>query len=158
MDIDLKGMRQTMTKQADSPHDYALLPASDLLMVLARQIEASIVDNNQAMSSLIDAHTKIASTLGQSSVEDRAIRQELSRMVVAFQEHDALNQRLEHVVDALQESCGLLSNRSAGSDPNNWRELEARISSHYTTLQERQVHDGKQPTSPVVANNDIELF
>lgn len=147
-----------MTKQVDSLHGHTLLPASNLLMVLARQIEASIVDNNQAMASLIDAHTKIATRIEQLSKEDKTIQQELGRMVVAFQEHDALNQRLEHVIEALQESSRLLSDDETGANPVNWHALEAQITSHYTTQQEQQIHDGKQPTSTVAASNDIELF
>lgn len=149
--------RRTKNK-AESQSEDALLAAGELLNGLARQIEASMADNNQAMITLIEAHANIAARLAATSDPDPTIQSELSRMVVAFQEHDALNQRLEHVMEALRETQDLFADEATALDPRTWQALEKRITSHYTTLQERQVHSGQQPTNAVAPSDDIELF
>ena len=148
---------EDMDKQADSQHE-SHPSAGEVLSFLAAQLAASVLDNNLAMSNLVAAHGNIAAKLGQSGEIDASIAEELGKMVVAFQEHDSLNQRLEHVIQALHETCSLLKDKDASANPYNWETLEAQIISHYTTDQERQVHSGQKPVSPAVASNDIELF
>lgn len=155
------------TAQADQPATQA----GSLLQLLIEQLDAAMTDNNDSMKILIGCHQKIAEKLKivqQAEVDNDTksrIQQELNeavmQMVVAFQQHDAFNQRLQHTIDGLAETKELIEDASNDQAADNWQQLEHKISSHYTTAREHQVHQlnqGKGDESPPSQNCDIELF
>ncbi len=122
--------------QAKDDLQSALQHASKLLALGLSQLNQARLDNDCHMQQLIQAHTTLAEYLTD---EQPAVHQALQNMVIAFQGHDELNQRLEHfqwlfqqIADALSEPTQLTSASMAA--------LDTDIERRYTTTTERIVH------------------
>ncbi len=145
--------------------------AGSLLQLLIEQFDAAMTDNNDAMKTLIECHKKIAENLeiaqhrNASKDTQSAIQQELNQtvmqMVVAFQQHDAFNQRLQHAIEGLAETKALIENDPDGQTPHNWQQLEDKISAQYTKINKHQIHrqnQDKEASPHPAQHSDIELF
>lgn len=140
-----------------------------MLQLLAAQLQAAVTDHDQTMAELTAAHHAIATTLEPVMAREtnnatltRRLHKEMNRMVVAFQGHDAFNQRLEHIRVNLEELGKHLSSKELD---DSWRELTELLSTRYTTAQERRVHErirgGDREShkgTPDAEEGSIELF
>lgn len=160
------GHRQTTTST-----DQSTLPAGDLLQLLIEQLDAAMADNNGCMQTLIECHQNIADRLKIVQQDDidndtrariqQELNQTITQMVVAFQQHDAFNQRLQHAVDALAETKGLIEDETNNTSEDKWQQLAQKINNHYTTIRERQVLQLNQGKPSELSSNqkgNIELF
>lgn len=150
-----------------------------VLKLVVAQLQAAQSDNDTAMLSLAQAHGDIAQQLSSIAAElsnginavkppsehnPHSISRHLGRMTVAFQEHDALNQRLAHTCASLE----LLAQRLEQLGSSNMEiDLLEAIRTSYTMREERAVFetvvngDASQAdttASEETRGDDIELF
>lgn len=132
-----------------SPEHLHHLPP--LLELLLSQLQAAITDNNRTMGELMAAHAAIAAAahpvMGHTHDDSRIkvrFDEEMSRMVIAFQGHDTLNQRIEHIIMALDAIHRLMNDSGRIDDQEAWAQLTQQISTSYTTAAERGIHTRMQ--------------
>ena len=171
-----------MTTPADSQGpqpDNALT----VMKLAVAQIQAAQSDNDAAMLALAQAHQHIACQLSSIAAElttgidniispsthdPNAINSHLGRMTIAFQENDALNQRLTHVCRSLELLAQRLGQLEISDDKLG---LLAQIEADYTMRRERAVFEAvvngnndaltnHAPDSDALSDDsaDIELF
>ena len=121
--------------------------SSDLIKLLISQLQSAVCDNNQAMRQLTDNYVAIAGGIQKLASEQQPetssvepLQQHLSSMVTAFQEHDAFNQRLEHITNALTAIDTHLGDDTLRNEESAWEKLSQELASSYTTAQERHIH------------------
>ena len=137
--------------------------AARFLDLAAAQVEVALREGEADVNALTAAFAEIGAATGElqdvvsSALVDPAtarleitrqcdlIQQKLGRAVVAFQFFDRLNQRLQHVQDALQRISGLVDGRAEaaapGEDRDAWERLREHIRSTYSMEHERLMFD-----------------
>lgn len=133
----------------------------DLMVV---QIQHAIADNDTAMLALTTAHHAIGQRLqaianALTSItppddeEERQtnITEKLSQMIMAFQGHDALNQRLEHVCFTLNYLKAQLADDDGYHNKDSWRLMLGKVTANYTIEDERKVHKQVMDKHPELA-------
>lgn len=131
-------MRKTAHKPAQGKDDLhsALHEAGKLLTLGLKQLEQARLDNDCHMQQLIQAHTHLTDYLADDHPD---IHHSMQDMVIAFQGHDELNQRLEHVAWLLEQLSATLGTPEQITTPA-LNEIETQIERLYTTTTERIVH------------------
>ena len=88
------------------------------------------------------------------------------QMIMAFQGHDALNQRLEHVCKTLEDIQTHIGEESLRHDEQSWTTMVEGVANSYTMEDERAVFRQimnrsdlpHKDTPGTAAGDDIELF
>ncbi len=146
-----------------------------LLELAVVQIRHAMADNDESMMALAEAHQAIGNKLQaiataltavesdtESDEEAQSnINQNLGQMIMAFQGHDALNQRLEHVCETLEGVREHIDEESLRHNEQAWTQMVDTIEQRYTMKDERSVFKkvmkkSDEPDGP--DNADIELF
>ncbi|UZE97727.1 hypothetical protein [Alkalimarinus alittae] len=131
----------------------------NMLTLAVAQIESSMKESEDAVSSLTETFTRVASKLNnlaesgkslndinaeeQASVistikdESNDINTEVSSAIVAFQFYDRLSQRLEHVKRNLLSLSGVISTPEQLYNPAAWKKLQTEITSNHSVEAER---------------------
>lgn len=133
-----------------------------MLALAVAQIEATMAEGDESISTLSNAFTfiaarvrdwreKQASALAQTSVDQRqiddlnhnadSVQEHVNNAIIAFQFYDRLTQRLQHVKTSLLDLGDLIGDRSRLYDPSAWQALQQEIKSSYTMEAERAMFD-----------------
>ena len=173
--IDMKANNAAMPTNKGDAKDHPLLHTG-IIKLLISQLQSAICDNNHAMEKLTENFVAIANDIQIRSADTSSTAEEcaplknsLDEMLTAFQEHDAFNQRIEHISDILVSIDSHLDDESLRNDIAAWEQLCERLAASYTTTQERMIHaaatsaSGEATTIRACANDDpnagsIELF
>ncbi len=141
-----KSNNKTVLQDKDEKPNH-ITHSTALLEILISQIKAAISDNDEAMAQLTGAYASIAECVACNSSklkngsDTTPLQDELTTMAIAFQEHDAFNQRISHIANILTEIGSHLSNTTLRNDLEAWEELSTRLAASYTTDQERHIHN-----------------
>jgi len=132
-----------------------------MLYLSTAQIESSMQEGSESVYRLTDAFTSIsnASSKIQSAIdsvmssdsvtsetqgkittvklENTNIQTEIQDSVIAFQFHDRITQRLEHVTQCLKKMSKLIGTREKTNKPADWLALQEEISASYTMESEK---------------------
>lgn len=137
--------------------DWSQIQETITMLALAvAQVESSMNDGEESVSTLTSSFTKMAQYIGKIrevtaritpdkldkyKVVMAATTQELEdnvqNAVVAFQFYDRITQRLEHVCHSIDKLGGLINDKSALFNPDKWQALQGQIKSSYTMEAER---------------------
>lgn len=139
-DLDWSQIRETIT----------------MLALAVAQIESSMTDGEQSVSTLTASFTKMAQYVGkirdvtQKITPDKLdkyksvishttteLEENVHAAVVAFQFYDRISQRLDHVCNSLDRLGGLINDKTSLYDPNKWQDLQDSIKTSYTMEAER---------------------
>ncbi len=126
------------------------------------QLHAALRDGDDAVQQLsgsftemieaADAIQKAAEALPEDSpirLNDRAILDQVQKMVVAFQFYDRLSQRVEHVARSLEGLAELTATAEREKEPSAWAELHERIYALYSTSEERELFEALSAGAPI---------
>ncbi|MBT3348628.1 MAG: hypothetical protein HOD89_00220 [Thiotrichales bacterium] len=125
------------------------------------QIEMSMRDGDQSVSTLIESFTTLAHSMRDIGVtvdglddseSDSNIKGEIkesvnvasskvSAAVIAFQFYDKLSQRLTHVSSSLTTLINLVSDKEQIDSHNSWKELRERIRKTFIMVDEASVYE-----------------
>ena len=183
MPYDTGTEKTAMQNKAPLPdHDeWTHLDLTTTLLELAVvQIKHAMADNDESMMALAEAHQAIGNKLqaiataltavsADADPDDTQsnINQNLGQMIMAFQGHDVLNQRLEHVCETLEGVKTHIAEESLRDNQQAWATMVDGIEQRYTMKDERLVFktvmrkgDGSNPPAADKADDDsdIELF
>jgi methyl-accepting chemotaxis protein len=116
-----------------------------------------IGDSKTVIGSVIDefqqAAVRLSETVGQLESESRAVEQEVQDVLVNLQFQDRVSQILDHVSRDMVKLGDLLDQNRSLPDRHVWLgDLERT----YTTLEQRQVHGGKQTAA--VQSSQVDFF
>ncbi len=139
-DLDWSQIRETIT----------------LLALAVAQVESSMTDGEQSVSTLTASFTRMAEyvkkirEVSQKITPDKLekyktvitnttqqLEDNVQSAVVAFQFYDRISQRLDHVCNSLDRLGGLISDQQSLYNPQKWRQLQDSIKSSYTMEAER---------------------
>lgn len=166
---------KTATNGATTPPMH-IQHSSALLKLLISQLQSAVCDNNQTMHQLTENYVAIAANIQSIAADSNTGRESLdsmqmnlNQMVQAFQGHDAFNQRLEHITNALCSIDEHLGDEALRNDNSAWEGLSQHLAESYTTTQERHIHEtvthspGAKPAIQTCTGDDpdggsIELF
>ncbi len=161
---------------ADAADTWSHVDLTGALLELAlAQIKHALADNDETMMALAEAHqaignklqaiaTALTSTQSGDIADDDAhsnINQSLGQMIMAFQGHDALNQRMEHVCETLQMLQEHIMDEQLRNDEQAWDAMIDQAGKRCTMESEREVFRKvmNRPATPTPASDeDIELF
>ncbi len=161
---------------SDAPEWTHFDLSATLLELAVAQIKHAMADNDESMMALAEAHQAIgvklqaiatALTAVDSSaiVDDEnqpTINQNLGQMIMAFQGHDALNQRLDHVCEMLEGVKNHMSEESLRHNEQAWTKMVNKTEQRYTMKEERHIFrkivKRTEAPDPVDDGADIELF
>ncbi len=148
-----------------------------LLELAVAQIRHAMADNDETMLALAQAHQAIGAKLQAiataltstsadgETVEDTQsnINQSLGQMIMAFQGHDALNQRLEHVCLTLEALRDHIGDEALRENESAWSAMVDEMERRYTIKDERALFRKimkreEEGTPPEADDGDIELF
>lgn len=120
--------------------------AVQLLQLLVAQLQSAVADNNLNMARLGNAYETIITTCqplveSHDSLTEGRIHGEMNRISIAFQGHDAFNQRLEHAINGLRALGELLTDGKRHDLDGAWQALEAQLNASYTTREEQRIHE-----------------
>lgn len=139
-DLDWSQVRETIT----------------MLALAVAQVESSMTDGEQSVSTLTASFTKMADYVHKIREVSQKITPEkldnykdviattteeleenVESAVIAFQFYDRISQRLDHVCNSLDRLGGLISEPTSLYNPEKWKELQDSIKSSYTMEAER---------------------
>lgn len=139
-DLDWSQVRETIT----------------MLALAVAQVESSMKDGEQSVSSLSASFTEMAEYLSKirtlthkvtpqnldryKSVIDETtgnLEANVQNAVIAFQFYDRISQRLDHVCHSLDQLGSLISKKDSLYNPDSWKQLQDKIKSSYTMDAER---------------------
>ena len=161
-----------------------------LLELAAGQIEAAMKDGNSSVEVLTDSFTSMAGYVRMLSgplealpetpenADTKAalvhhaeqVGQMVQRSIIAFQFYDKLVQRLAHVGHSLGALSDLVADQGRLFNPLEWRALQEKIRSKYSTREELEMFETVMAGVPVKEalarykaemrdkGDDIELF
>lgn len=132
-----------------------------MLRLATGQVDAAMRDSNSSVDTLMDTFTSMADTLSmidtalgtlpdtvgngvvKSEIQEGAkqISQKVHSAIIAFQFHDRLVQRLDHVCHSLSELSDLVGNSGRLYNPREWGALRERIRSKFTLPDELGMFD-----------------
>lgn len=126
-----------------------------MLYLAIGQIKATLADTHQEISQLTTSFTHIASQASaihqiaaqlineeseQSAKLDECannINSEVGRSIQAFQFHDRISQKMEHVAQSLKMLSELIANPAQLYNPMAWQAVQGEIRSSYSMECER---------------------
>lgn len=126
-----------------------------MLYLAIGQIKATLADTHQEISQLTNSFTLIANQAGaihhiaaqliseeseqstQLELCANSITTEVSRSIQAFQFHDRISQKMEHVAQSLKMLSELIANPSQLYNPAAWQAVQGEIRSSYSMECER---------------------
>ncbi|GAA6133267.1 hypothetical protein NBRC116188_00560 [Oceaniserpentilla sp. 4NH20-0058] len=139
-DLDWSQIRETIT----------------MLALAVAQVESSMKDGEQSVSTLSASFTDMADYISQirnltskvtpnnlekyQSVIDETtanLEHNVQNAVIAFQFYDRISQRLDHVCQSLDQLGSLISEKDSLYNPECWLSLQDQIKSSYTMDAER---------------------
>lgn len=139
-DLDWSQVRETIT----------------MLALAVAQVESSMKDGEQSVSSLSASFTEMAEYLSKirtlthkvtpqnldrykSVIDDTTgnLEANVQNAVIAFQFYDRISQRLDHVCHSLDQLGSLISKKDSLYNPDSWKQLQDKIKSSYTMDAER---------------------
>jgi len=139
-DLDWSQIRETIT----------------MLALAVAQVESSMRDGEQSVSTLSGSFTDMADYVSQirtltSKVSPATLEKykqvidettanlehNVQNAVVAFQFYDRISQRLDHVCQSLDKLALLINEKESLYNPECWRQLQDQIKSSYTMDAER---------------------
>lgn len=139
-DLDWSQIRETIT----------------LLALAVAQVESSMTDGEQSVSTLTASFTKMAEyvkkirDVSQKITPDKLekykkviattaedLEENVESAVIAFQFYDRISQRLDHVCNSLDRLGGIISTPENLYNPEKWKQLQDSIKSSYTMEAER---------------------
>jgi hypothetical protein len=132
-----------------------------MLELAAGQVEAAMKDSSGSVEVLTDTFTSLVDTLqhidaavdtlpdtiGNGLVKaeiqsnTQLVAAKVRQAIVAFQFHDKLAQRLDHVCQSLAGLSRLVSDRERLAQPAEWRNLQQDILAKYSMCEERAMFD-----------------
>lgn len=142
--------------------DWSQVRETVLMVELAAgQVEAAMKDSNTSVEVLTDTFTSMARTLqaidaaletlpdsvgnglvkGEIRDGAKAISDKVHQSIIAFQFYDKLVQRLAHVCHSLGDLSALVGDQGKLYNPQSWVELQGRIRSKYTMVEECAMFD-----------------
>ena len=127
-----------------------------MLALAVAQVESSMTDGEQSVSTLTASFTKMAEyvkkirDVSQKITPDKLekykqviattaedLEENVESAVIAFQFYDRISQRLDHVCNSLDRLGGIISNPENLYNPEKWKHLQDSIKSSYTMEAER---------------------
>lgn len=133
-----------------------------MLALAVAQIEASMAEGDESISTLSNAFTFIAASLHdwrekqtaaltQSAIDQSqidaleqnadSVQAQVNNAIIAFQFYDRLTQRLHHVKSSLLDLGDLIGDGSRLYNPEAWQSLQQGIKKSYTMEAERAMFD-----------------
>lgn len=139
-DLDWSQVRETIT----------------MLALAVAQVESSMTDGAQSVSTLTSSFTEMAEYIKKIRVVTEKVTPEklpqfksviqhttkelednVLSAVIAFQFYDRISQRLDHVCNSLDKLGTLINDSTSLYNPEKWRELQDQIKGSYTMEAER---------------------
>jgi hypothetical protein len=179
----------TFKTSTDKPDlDWSQIRETVLLLHAATaQIQSSMTEGEESVMALTESFTSLvgkATTIGEAakSLEESPeketimanyedVIQQVQSAIVAFQFHDRMTQRLEHVSHSLGSLAELIGESNRLYNPYEWRGLQQSIQSRYTNESDRalfeailngaSVEDALKKSlekTKALPEDDIELF
>ena len=121
-------------------HNDGISGLINILQLQAAQLMNARDDNDNAMTQLITAHSTLINHIPDKNSSDEA-KHSLDIMVVSFQEHDSLNQRLEHISHTLKNLAETLTQPESLANPETLHAFTSALGSQYTMEAERQIFE-----------------
>lgn len=153
--------RYDMSHHGSTSHkpdlDWSQLRETITMLALAvAQVESSMTDGAQSVSTLTDSFTRMATYVTKirntvdkvndtnldkfKTVIDKTateLQNDVQNAVIAFQFYDRISQRLDHVCRSLDQLGVLISDPSALYNPERWKAFQDQIKGSYTMEAER---------------------
>lgn len=153
--------RYDLTHKGSTAHnpdlDWSQLRETITMLALAvAQVESSMTDGAQSVSTLTESFTRMAdyvkkirhitgkvnpNNLDQfkAAIDSTAteLEADVQDAVIAFQFYDRISQRLDHVCRSLDKLGVLISSPDALYNPNKWHNFQEEIKNSYTMEAER---------------------
>lgn len=145
----------------------SLIAASEQLTERANQNAAQTSKSESAATSslnmLSQMHELITTAMQETERVSQSLSQDISRSIVAMQFQDRVNQRLDHVVQTIQQICDRIEpNAKLVSAPRKQQVVDqwlAQLSEQYTMAAEREVHSAQKSGAAATEDTgDFELF
>ena len=132
---------------------------------MAAMLAASRREAEATLAGLHHTHERIQTSLSAMTAQSTDLADEISRAILSLQFQDRVNQRISHVVDALESMEAALSRPLGTGDDDHHhgrhRQVAEDLRSSYTMQAEREVECA--PTGAGDAGHDgedgaVELF
>jgi len=129
-----------------------------------QKLDESHQEAESALTMLWSLHQRTRDSLEHNTQENSRLAGDIASAVMGLQFQDRVKQRVEHVLEALENiECVLAGNRqSAAEGSESGSDLLAGVHSSYTMQAERDAHNlaASQPASPAEepAEMEVELF
>jgi methyl-accepting chemotaxis protein len=144
--------------------DSAAGELQNFMAVSCQKLDESHQEAERALTMLWSLHQRTVDSLQRNTQENSRLASDIASAVMGLQFQDRVKQRVEHVVEALENiECVLAGNRqSAAEGPESGSDLLKGVHSSYTMQSERDAHGlaANQATLPAEepAEMEVDLF
>jgi methyl-accepting chemotaxis protein len=156
----ISGRIQAMRGRVDS----AAGELRDFLAEGRQKLDESHQEADGALTILWSLHQRTRDSLERNTQENSRLAGDIASAVIGLQFQDRVKQRVEHVVEALENIERVLSGNSqlAAAGPESSSDLMAGVHSTYTMQSERDAHalatNQTAPPAEEPAEMEVELF
>ena len=141
-DLDWSQIRETvrMLNVSVAQVGMAMRDGDDSVQTLTNSFSMMIeqVTNMRKMVNESDIDQSLKNNL---NAQGKDIDEMMVHSIVAFQFYDKLTQRLDHVSEMLGELSSLVGDNSQLFNPYAWRDLQDKIRSRYSMVEEQAMFD-----------------